>query len=117
MLRDMIIHLTDDAVKHLRELREERGAQDPGYLRIEVEKGGCAGMQYAMSFDGRRGTDHLIEAEDVGVLVDAESARYIEGSTVDYVDDLTGAGFKIRNPRAVRSCGCGTSFETDAAAG
>ncbi len=110
----MIIKLTEDAVNQLREIAVERG-DDGQYLRIEVEKGGCAGMQYAMSFAGKSGDDHLIEQGGVTVLVDKESVSYIEGSVIDYSDDLTSTGFKIRNPRAVRSCGCGTSFETEGA--
>lgn len=111
----MIIKLTDEAVKHLREIERERGDGD-AHLRIEVEKGGCAGMQYALSFDGKRADDHVIDQGGVAVLVDPESAGYIQGSVIDYSDDLTSSGFKIQNPRAARSCGCGTSFETQAAA-
>ncbi len=111
----MIIELTEDAVKHLRQLAEDRG-EDGVYLRIEVERGGCAGMQYAMSFDQKRDADNLVEKDGVGVLVDPESAEFIAGSIVDYSDDLTSSGFKIRNPKAVRSCGCGTSFETESQA-
>lgn len=81
-------------------------------LRIRVEKGGCSGMQYAMSVDQPRPND-LVVGEDGGqVLVDPEALPFIDGSTVDYLDGLTGAGFKITNPNSKRSCGCGTSFET-----
>jgi iron-sulfur cluster assembly accessory protein len=81
------------------------------HLRIRVESGGCAGMQYSMSLDFLAPADHLFQENGVGVLVDSESLRFLTGSTIDYCDDLAGAGFRIHNPNAVRSCGCGTSFE------
>ena len=90
-------------------------AENPEYrgkgLRISVETGGCAGMQYGMEFDCVKQGDHRIEHDGVEVLVDAHSADFLRGATVDFTDGLTGAGFKITNPNAVRSCGCGSSFE------
>jgi iron-sulfur cluster assembly protein len=90
-------------------------AETPEYqgcgLRISVEKGGCAGMQYEMHFDRARETDYRYTRDDVDVIIDPESAPYLDGVGVDYVDGLTGAGFRIVNPNAVRSCGCGSSFE------
>ena len=80
-------------------------------LRIVVEKGGCAGMQYEMHFDAARPGDEVSESEWARVFVDAASARFLEGSSLDYCDDLVGTGFRLQNPRAARSCGCGTSFE------
>lgn len=69
-------------------------------------------MQYGMSLDHAQEGDQLIERGGVKVIIDPESAGYLEGATIDYSDDLAGAGFRIQNPNAVRSCGCGTSFET-----
>ncbi|HWB60643.1 MAG TPA: iron-sulfur cluster assembly accessory protein, partial [Chthoniobacteraceae bacterium] len=83
-------------------------------LRIFVESGGCAGLQYGMNLDEAKEGDEVIERGGVKVIIDAESARYLGGSTIDYADGLAGSGFRINNPNAVRSCGCGTSFETDA---
>ena len=74
-------------------------------------RGGCAGMQYGMQFDRPKQGDHRIQEGGVEVLVDADSANYLVGSTVDFTDGLSGVGFKITNPNAARSCGCGTSFE------
>jgi iron-sulfur cluster assembly protein len=68
-------------------------------------------MQYGMQFDYPKQGDHRIQEGGVEVLVDAESANHLVGSTVDFTDGLSGVGFKISNPNAVRSCGCGTSFE------
>jgi iron-sulfur cluster assembly accessory protein len=73
-------------------------------LRIVVEKGGCAGMQYEMHFDAARPGDEVSESEGARVFVDVASARFLEGSTLDYFDDLVGTGFRLQNPRAARSC-------------
>lgn len=105
-----MITLTDSAVKHLQELLREKG--EPGKaLRISVESGGCAGMSYEMKLDEPAAGDFAEGREGVQVVVDAASLTYVTGSTIDYSDDLAGAGFRIHNPRAARSCGCGTSFE------
>jgi iron-sulfur cluster assembly accessory protein len=111
-----MINITDSAVKHLHALiAEESGSAGRG-LRIFVEQGGCAGMQYGMKLDGGVEGDEVLERDGVRVLVDAQSAQFLNGSTIDYTDGLSGAGFKIDNPNARRSCGCGTSFEADAEA-
>ena len=106
-----MITVTDSAVKQLQTiLADEPEASGKG-LRIFVEQGGCAGLQYGMTLDERKEGDEIVEREGVQVLVDGESAKYLSGSTIDYADGLSGAGFRIQNPNAVRSCGCGTSFE------
>lgn len=81
------------------------------HLRVYVEKGGCSGMQYGMTFDEQREGDNLAEMHGVTVLVDAFSANYLRGTVVDFSDALTDGGFKITNPNAKQSCGCGKSFE------
>jgi len=106
-----MIHITEAAAKQLRSLIEEKGADQTCGLRLAVEKGGCAGLQYAMSLETAKPADTVVEAGDARVFVDAESTPYLEGMTLDYTDELTGAGFRIKNPNASRSCGCGTSFE------
>jgi iron-sulfur cluster assembly protein len=103
-----MIEITESAAKHLRELAREKGS--PG-LRLAVEKGGCAGLQYAMSLGGPQAGDEVSERDGAVVAVDPESLEHLSGCTIDYTDGLTGAGFRIINPRASRSCGCGTSFE------
>jgi iron-sulfur cluster assembly protein/iron-sulfur cluster insertion protein len=75
-----------------------------------VEQGGCSGMQYGMVFDESRDGDFASEQEGVTVLVDAISAQYLRGTVVDFSDALTAGGFKITNPNAKESCGCGKSF-------
>ncbi len=111
-----MLTVTDSAVQQLQTLVKEQDDATKG-LRIFVEKGGCAGMQYGMSLDYAQAGDELFERGGVKVIVDAESATYLAGATIDYADDLAGAGFRIKNPNAVRSCGCGTSFETANAGG
>ena len=111
-----MLTVTDSAVQQLQTLVREQNDPAKG-LRIFVEKGGCAGMQYGMSLDVPQADDRLFERGGVKVIVDPASAGFLEGCTVDYADDLAGAGFRIQNPNAVRSCGCGTSFETADAGG
>jgi iron-sulfur cluster assembly protein len=103
-----MIQITEAAARHLREMAEEQGAAG---LRLAVERGGCAGLQYAMSLGGPRKGDMVTERDGALVAVDPESSGLLEGCTIDYTDGLTGTGFRIINPQASRSCGCGTSFE------
>jgi iron-sulfur cluster assembly accessory protein len=107
-----MITVTDSAVKHLQILIAEQPDSANKGLRIFVEAGGCAGMQYGMALDHRKEGDEVIERDGVQVIVDAFSAGYLRDSTIDFSDELAGAGFRIKNPNATRSCGCGTSFET-----
>src|ERR1017187_4074397 len=79
-------------------------------FRVYVEQGGCSGMQYGMVFDEQRAGDFASAQEGVTVLVDAISAQYLRGTVVDFSEALTGGGFKITNPNAKESCGCGKSF-------
>ena len=103
-----MIEITEAAARQLRELALEKGALG---LRLAVERGGCAGLQYAMSLDGPREGDEIARRDGALVAIDPESSAHLDGCTVDYADGLTGSGFRIINPRAARSCGCGTSFE------
>ncbi len=79
-------------------------------LRVYVEQGGCSGMQYSMTFDEPRPEDRTVQMHGVSVLVDAFSAEYLRGAVVDFSDSLTSGGFKITNPNARQTCGCGKSF-------
>lgn len=112
-----VVTLTENAANEIR----ARLAADPEGaakgLRLYIEKGGCSGLQYGMTFDEKRADDIAQLFFGVSVLVDPFSADYIRGSVVDFSDALTGGGFKITNPRAAQSCGCGKSFEPTAEAG
>ena len=105
-----VVSVTEHAAEEIRSLlaRPENSGKT---LRVFVEKGGCSGMQYSMIFDEQRPDDHASSQHGVTVLVDPFSAGYIQGAVVDFSDELTGGGFKITNPKARQSCGCGKSFE------
>jgi iron-sulfur cluster assembly accessory protein len=105
-----IVSLTESAASQVKSLLGQPDNTDK-FLRIYVESGGCSGMQYGMVFDERRPDDSAGEVHGVTVLVDAFSADHLQGTVVDYVDALTGGGFKISNPKARHTCGCGKSFE------
>jgi iron-sulfur cluster assembly protein len=105
-----IVSLTESAASQVKSLLAQPDNAEK-FLRIYVESGGCSGMQYGMVFDERRADDFAGESCGVTVLVDPFSADYLHGTVVDYVDALTGGGFKISNPKARHSCGCGKSFE------
>jgi iron-sulfur cluster assembly protein len=111
-----MILLTDSAIEHLRLLLAERAAEPGIGLRLTVERGGCAGLQYTMRVDQSGEGDQVFERGGVAVIVDPGSFSYLDGSEIDYVDELNDSGFKVRNPKAARSCGCGTSFEPQEAA-
>ena len=106
-----MITVTDNAVRQLRALLESRPEAAEKGLRVGMAKGGCSGLQYEMSLGERKPGDEIVERDGVEFFVDTESADYLRGATLDYRDGLTGAGFHIENPKAARTCGCGTSFE------
>lgn len=106
-----VVSLTESAAEHVRSMQAEQPENTGKFLRIYVEGGGCSGMQYGMVFDEKREKDTTAEFFGVPLLVDEVSAGYLQGAVVDYSDSLTGGGFKIINPQAKSSCGCGKSFE------
>ncbi len=109
MTTEIILTLTPRAAGEVRELLTK--PENVGkHFRVFVEQGGCSGMQYGMVFDEQRDGDFTSAQEGVPVLVDAISAQYLRGTVVDFSDALTGGGFKITNPNAKESCGCGKSF-------
>jgi iron-sulfur cluster assembly accessory protein len=105
------VKLTDSAVDTVRNLLAQKNVPDYG-LRVFVAGGGCSGMQYGMALEAEaRSYDHVIEQDGVKVFIDPTSMMYLNEATIDYVDSIMGGGFKIENPNAVTSCGCGTSFK------
>ena len=106
-----MITVTPVAVKYLRDLLESKSAPQGTGLRLMVNRGGCAGMEYVMKLDIPSETDRIFDQDDVRVIVDPESLIFMDQSQLDYSDALADAGFKIHNPNAARSCGCGSSFE------
>ncbi|MEM1295711.1 MAG: iron-sulfur cluster assembly accessory protein [Verrucomicrobiota bacterium] len=111
-----MITVTDSAIAQLREILAQKGVspEEKG-LRLGVERGGCAGMQYTMQVGEAGETDEIVEKGGVRFIVAADSVEFLKGSEVDYEDSLNDSGFKIQNPLAARSCGCGTSFEMSGA--
>jgi iron-sulfur cluster assembly accessory protein len=106
---ETVVGLTASAAREVKALLEK--PENAGKtLRVYVEQGGCSGMQYSMVFDEARPDDTSAQMHDVCVLVDPFSAQYLRGAVVDFSDSLTGGGFKISNPNARQSCGCGKSF-------
>jgi iron-sulfur cluster assembly accessory protein len=117
---ETLVELTARAAEKVRELQATEPQGEAEVLRVAVQGGGCSGFQYGLGFDrGALEGDHELEAHGVRVVVDPYSAPYLQGATIDWLDGLTESGFKIDNPHAVASCGCGHSFqvEEEAAAG
>ena len=111
-----IINMTPAAVDKVRELLTQEN--DPSLaLRVFVAGGGCSGLQYGMTLDEEQEGDTVIPLSGIKILVDEMSMGYIDGSEIDYVDSLMGAGFTVNNPNAVSSCGCGHSFKTASGGG
>lgn len=106
-----IIVITEKARAELGALLESKAASATAGLRLGVSKGGCAGWQYEMKVAEPEVGDEIVELGTARVIVAADSLDKLRGCEVDFSDDLTDAGFKIHNPKARRSCGCGTSFE------
>ena len=104
------IIVTEKAVKRLKAVMSSEGKEDH-VLRMSVEGGGCSGMSYKMDFDMAQGDfDKVFETNGLKVICDLKSWLYLKNITVDYSDDMLTGGFKIKNPNADRTCGCGTSF-------
>jgi len=109
---ELLLTVTEDAARQVGIVRSKEPENADKTLRVFVEEGGCSGLQYGMVFDEKRDDDHALEFFGETVLVDHFSADYLRGAVVDYHDGLNDAGFKIKNPNAKQSCGCGNSFET-----
>jgi len=104
-----MIALTPPAAAKIQRLQSELGATDK-LMRVFVEAGGCSGLEYGMSFDQPKDDDTHVESEGVTILLDPTSRDYLDGCTVHFDDGLNGKGFKIQNPNAATTCGCGRSF-------
>ena len=107
-----MIHVTPAAASKINELLAEENKLEAG-LRVFVQGGGCSGFQYGLMIDegeGDASTDAVIQSNGIKLLVDPISARYLQGAEVDFVDNITGGGFTIKNPNAKSTCGCGSSF-------
>lgn len=108
---DVPVTLTSKAAEMVRITRDQEGIDPSHGLRIAVRGGGCSGFEYALDYEKEaRPNDIIYEQHGLTVFVDGVSARYLEGTNIDYVFGTSGAGFKFNNPRATGTCGCGSSF-------
>jgi iron-sulfur cluster assembly protein len=106
-----MITLTDKGAEKVKEfLATQAAVAETAGLRVGVRGGGCSGFPYALAFDEQRDGDTVIEDKGIRLLVDSQSLPYVSGSTVDFVEGLQGAGFKVDNPNVIAACGCGSSF-------
>jgi iron-sulfur cluster assembly protein len=106
-----MVTITDKGAEKVREFLEAQGTDVAAAgLRVGVRGGGCSGFQYQLAFDEPRADDSIFEDHGLKLLVDPQALEYVDGSQIDYVDALTGAGFQVENPNVVAACGCGSSF-------
>ena len=108
-----MVTLTDKATTKVKELMNGQAAEAESGLRVAIRGGGCSGFQYALAFDEQRDGDQVYEFSEIKLLIDSESLPFVDGSEVDYVEGLQGAGFAVNNPNVVAACGCGQSFRTN----
>lgn len=103
--------LSDNATSKLRELIAKNGTLENTYLRVYVAGGGCSGFRYGMALDEKlHDGDEVVQAGEIRVVVDPQSAPYLDGSSVDYMESVAGSGFVVSNPNNWSTCGCGQSF-------
>ncbi len=106
-----MITLTEKAADKVKEILKTEG-RESGALRVGVKGGGCSGFSYVLDIDDKNNeTDQVFEDKGVKIYIDAKSFVYLSGTELDYKESLTGSGFTFSNPNAVRSCGCGSSFQ------
>jgi iron-sulfur cluster assembly accessory protein len=105
-----MVTMTEIAADKVRGFLSSQESEGEVGLRVGVRGGGCSGFQYALALDEKRDDDVIFEHEGIPLIVDPASLRYVDGSQVDYTESLMGAGFEVKNPNVVASCGCGSSF-------
>ena len=106
-----MVEVTETAAEKIAALLEEDGKRESHALRMKVVGGGCSGLQYQLCFDDElREIDLEVEAHGIRVVIDEKSALYLAGTTLNFVDTLQESGFKMENPNASTTCGCGESF-------
>ena len=106
-----MVTLSDSAAKRINVIVQSEADEGEGMVRVQVSGGGCAGFQYGFSFDSEQNPDDtIVEREGAKVVIDAMSLEFLKGSEIDFVEDLIGSAFSIKNPNASSSCSCGSSF-------
>lgn len=109
----MAVILTEKAAAEIKRVRDEQKLEEDQFLRVGVAGGGCSGFSYTMGFDNNFNSeaDSKLNLHGVDVVVDKKSSLYLDGATIDWYDGLEKRGFTFDNPNAVKSCGCGSSFQ------
>ena len=107
-----MMNVTENAVRQLHTLLSQRTENSPKGLRVQVAKGGCSGLHYEMALGEKKEGDAVVERDGMQFFIDGDSSAYLRGATLDFSDGLSDAGFRVVNPNASRTCGCGSSFET-----
>jgi len=106
-----MLTLTESAISKITDILKEEDSQYDLKVRVFVQGGGCSGMEYGFTFDENQNEDDfLIEKDSVKLVIDSISSQYLIGSEIDYVEDVSGSSFKVKNPNAQTTCGCGSSF-------
>ncbi|MCF6138528.1 iron-sulfur cluster insertion protein ErpA [Alkalihalobacillus berkeleyi] len=112
-----LVTITESAASQIKEMMAAEEEENL-YLRVGVQGGGCSGLSYGMGFDSeKKDNDTSFDQHGIGVIVDPDSAKILQGVTIDYKQNMMGGGFTIDNPNAIASCGCGSSFKTATNAG
>lgn len=107
-----MIQLSPAAVSEVKRLRLKQVSSNTGRLRLRIDESGCSGLSYQMEFETESSpADHVIQSDDLDIVVDPQSLKYIEGLIIDYTEDLMGGSFCFQNPQASEVCNCGTSFK------
>ena len=109
----MAIKLTERAITEVKKIKEDQKLGEGSYLRVGIEGGGCSGFSYKLTFDDGEIdelNDNIYEFDGIKTVVDRKSELYLDGTTVDFHDELDQRGFKFDNPNSAKSCGCGSSF-------
>ena len=108
-----MINLTDSAQKEIVDIRKKEEYDETTFLRVKITAGGCSGFSYKLGFDTEFDAekDTKYKVKDLDVVVDKKSALYLEGTTLDYFNDISHRGFTFNNPNATKTCGCGSSFQ------
>ena len=107
---DWRVTLSESAARRIAQLRKQENTQQ-SFLRLAVSGGGCSGFQYGFTFDDTRQDEDLVFARDgVELVIDETSLEFVKGAEIDFVEDMMGAYFQVKNPNAASSCGCGNSF-------
>lgn len=107
----MVVTLTENAISKIKDLYAQDQSMAGKPLRVFIESGGCSGYSYGFKFDDAKESDTKQEYEGFQLVIDSESGKLLQGSTIDYKEDFGQEGFAINNPNAKKSCGCGNSFE------